>query len=403
MAAEWSDAARQVRVRVAEEMTAACATQWGQDVEAVVLTGSLARGEATIGRHGDHWEVLGDVECVVVLRRAVRLPSASVHAALQETVENGLKARGVRSHVSMAVVHAAYLERLEPSVFAYELRECGQVLSGDGSVLTLVPEFRAGDIPREDAWRLLCNRLIEYLETLVSGERGHEGQYRVIKLYLDMATSFLVFAQAYAPTYQARARRLNELAVRSSPPVDVPLPLEAFAARVDECTRLKLGNPDRHDMVARAGSERLGICWPDTLAWARGLWRWELARLVEASNDLSDDVLIARLMRRQPARQRIRGWVHVMREQGWTRSWRQWGRWLRLGIQGSPRYHVYAAANEVLAESLGMPGGSNGAGRRDPVRSLDRLPMTWSGGGGWREVAGDVVRNYHRFLETTRA
>jgi hypothetical protein len=114
-------------------------------------------------------------------------------------------------------------------------------------------------------------------------------------------------------------------------------------------------------------------------------------------------------MDRQPLRDRLRGWFHLVRTEGWLRSWKLWPRFLRLALRGSPRYHVYAVAAGVFADLASrLPG--EGEPATDPkalVRGAE-LPVApprdpEDGSGGWRRAAGDVLWNYERFLMSTRS
>jgi len=374
----------------------------GQSLRGLILTGSLARNEATTLSDGGRTRLLGDAEFMLVFEPAASLPSAAEVAAIQQRVEQGLAAQRILAHITLSTCHPRYLQRLEPHIFAHELHACGRVVAGDADLLSLVPAFPVSAIPLEDAWRLLANRLVEQLAMLTERGRANEGPgldrpYRAVKLYLDMATSLLVFAGHYAPTYRERAERLSHLASSDG---DWPFPLTDFAARISECTRLKLeASPESLTKVD--GSE--------ALSWARRLWRWELARLTGADRRLSDRELLLRLMRAQPLAQRLRGWLYVARRHGWRRGGRHWARWTLRALQGSPRYGVYAAASALVfgLPALTGPVGSEIGAAADLTELRRWLPVVSSPSiaapGAWQALAADIVWNYHEFLVETRA
>jgi hypothetical protein len=389
------DAAEAKRV-VLEEARRAVAEVARGAARALVLTGSLARDEGTVRRQAEGLIMLGDAEFLLVLDRGARL-SSDVDMALSHAVEAAAFGRGVQCAVDIAVVHDDFLRTLPPHIFTYELRACGQVIWGDHSILSLIPPPRAGGIDREDAWRLLANRLVEHLAVRDDAEPAAalpwRTEYRVVKLFLDMATSLLVFTGDYAPTYRQRAERLRDLAARGSG--GLPFPLLDFARRVEECTRWKVGT-DHHR-------------WrPDNLAeearsYARELWRWELQHLTGLDGVADERTLMATWMRAQPYRVRLRGWLFAVRRCGWLKGWRRWPHFARLAARSSPRYLIYAAAADLaFARPEGAANGRDG--QRDPAALTQYLPLTDPGRG--RDpgaLARAIARNYRELVVGTRA
>jgi len=372
-------------------------------LRAVVLTGSLARNEGTFVKDEQGLRLLGDAEVMLVFDERVALPSANALAVIREKIKERIRRRGVHAAVTLAAVGPNYLRRLPPSIFAYELRACGETVAGDPTVLGLIPSFTAADIPSEDAWRMLANRLAEQLESvdeLLGGRStlSPEAHYRTVKLYLDMATSFLVFVGDYAPTYAERARNLVRLAESAGGTTSWPFPLGPFADDVASWTAWKVS---ASSLVVDA--ER--VFWERAMNHAKALWGWELARLQGLDREGTPSALMSRWMRRQPLDTRLRGWAHVARARGWHRSWRLWPRWLRQVWEGSPRHLVYRAASTLMFEL------SDGV--EDPHLSRDLghlrrdLPVGWwlgeSEDDSLGTLAGATLANYRTFLRETRA
>jgi hypothetical protein len=382
-----------------------CAAAFAPRLRATILTGSLARDEGTFQRTEKGTLLLGDAEFVLLFHDQFPLPPADEVAALASAVAERLQREGLHASVELSPCHSRYLRSLEPHVFAYELKRCGRVVGGDPGALSLVPTFSCERIPREDAWRLLCNRLLEQLEPMATlrwpcARPPRAVRYRTAKLYLDMATSFLLFAGAYAPTYRDRAQALRRLADRAGASVDCPLPLDAFASRVEACTRYKLD---------ATGGEDLGTwsSWREALDQAHALWRWELARMTGASEEASDRALRERWRRRQPARARVRGWLHVLRGQGWHRSWRQWRRWSGMAMRSAPRQWVYAAGTELVF-ALSRQLDAERPPEIDCAELTSWLPMRAralpeAGRAPWQQAAHEVSLNYRELLAGTRS
>jgi hypothetical protein len=265
--------------------------------------------------------------------------------------------------------------------------------------LNLAPRFSTFDIPLEDGFHLLVNRLIELLEAISEAtdiERiTGTVRYRATKLLLDMATSFLLFQRHYESTYRGRATRLATLA---STMAVAPIPLNRFAEQVWLATRYKLG-----------GSRRSPIDSTEDLLTLIGdvhsLWNWELERLTGANSGPRDDDLMGRWLSKQNMVERIRGWASLAKRHGMLASVKSLPRWIRQVPKGSPRRLIYAVASE---EFFALPALLAGGECDDDVwrqQLHQRLPVisgsrTFS---SWRHAVKAIAWNYHHFLEPTRS
>lgn len=391
---------------ICEMVASVCLSSFGDSLRAIILTGSLARDEATFQRAGEGWTLRGDAEFFLIFHTGAPLPGRPQTLSIGERIEEVLSGRELHARIDLSAVHPVYLQRLPKHVSSYELRNRGRVIYGDTGILALIPEFQASELSREDAWRLLNNRLIELLEILAespSASAGQPGrlQYRAVKLYLDMATSLLIFAGSYAPGYREREEKLRGLAERDAEGYHWPFDLRPFVRQVSNCTRWKLRPFD--DLPERTSS----FC-SSALDYARLLEKWELQQLTGAEEQFSDADLLRRWMQRQPARKRIRGWLYVLRACGWHRSWRHWPRWIRLARKASPRSWVYAAAIESLARLPNANGSADLPCKddREFLRIGQWLPVVSSSpssAGDWQWLATEIATNYHQFLERTRS
>jgi hypothetical protein len=175
-----------------------------------------------------------------------------------------------------------------------------------------------------------------------------ELHYRAVKLFLDMATSLLVFLGAYEPSYGRRAQRLQDMADRGEEGTVAPFALNAFARRVRECTRWKIAG----------GGEcggNLELC-REALDYACQLWRWELAQLTAAPAVTPPEALFAGIASRQSAFQKLRGWLYAARRIGWLRGAPSWPRWLAMSARCTPRYYIYEAAWRLATGMAEIPG-----------------------------------------------
>lgn len=392
-----------LRQAVAEKTAELCLRKYSGNVLGLVLTGSLARDEATWAPDGAGWKLLGDAEFLLALRPEFAEPPRAAVDALAKEIQSALRREGIAAYVQLAPVYPRYFRDLRPSVFAYELQECGRVVWGDTSLLALIPHFTAAQIPLEDAWRMLANRMVELLEatTQAAGQQVPESlRYRTVKLYLDMATSLLLFAGEYAPGYRERQRRLQVLADRDPAAKSWPFALAPFAQQVSTATDLKLQGGWLSP--AEEGWE----IWREAVRYARLLWDWEIARLSAAPAGKAGDELMRGWMRQQ-AVAGLRGWMFTWRASGWLRSFRYWPRWLRLAIGGSPRYWVYRAAHLLFCHLPGALSAGSQVQAKDFAAAWRALPVVRRANSGqapsWKELVEEVCWNYHRFVEPTRA
>jgi len=411
-----------------------CAERCGGRLRAIVLTGSLARGEATFVNQGGRWRLLGDAEFLLVFKEDNVLPPTPSISGLEREIERHLLQGGLSGHVELSPVHTRYLRTMPPEIFAFELRTYGQVVWGERQILRLIPAFSASAIPLEDGWGMLCNRVVEFLEVIdLAVEKpvdpSPDGRYRMIKLYLDMATSYLLFQGAYAPTYRERADRLRglvrsrEVEGREVEGCRCPFPLRDFAERAVYCTKLKLQAGRGVDAYSGENGFESMFSWEVLVAYAKELWRWEMEQLLSERSAawqfkarrrelamVSDHALMRRWMQLQPVHERLRGWASALRRCGWRRSWQHWPHWVKLGWRGSPRYWVYAAACEHFFRLPGIVNGDRSSPEVDSelqrIRSWLPVPGDLPGIGGnlgWRDVASAIAWNYQKFLKGTRA
>lgn len=387
-----------LRQAICAETLAACLVYFPYELCAIILTGSLARDEATFAFESGASVLRGDAEFCLVFENQPALPAASHILRIAGDISRQLAGKNICAKIDLSAVHLPYLRRLPPHIFSYELRECGEVIHGDTEILKLIPGFQAHELDKEDAWRLLCNRLIELLEAdaedRISGAACSQlTQYRIAKLYLDMATSLLVFLGAYAPTYRSRREAICRLAADDAARAKYPFPLAKFARAVSRCTDEKLGARGAHDSDFPA--ERR-----EAIEYAHLLWRWELAQLLELKPmPISDEELVLRWMRQQPLKRKIRGWLYVAGACGWHKNFRQWPRWACLALRGSPRHWIYFVAAELSFD---------GPKLRDLRALSSLLPLTvrttnQASPDDRRALAAAVAWNYHKCVTGTRA
>lgn len=311
-------------------------------VEAVILTGSFARGEGTVLRQGRGFRVLGDVEFLVILRSSDEWPAVRrrmVELGQRATAELGHGGLTATIEYTPADIH--YLRRrIRPCMFACDLREHGKVLWGRDDILEEIPPFGRESIPPEDAVELVMNRILELLtveKRSADADRETYG-YQLVKTVLDIAGSALCFNGRHLPSYGERPRAFRQL-THAMPELRDALPaIDELQAELESAARCK-ARPTLDLLVRRDGAELQAL----VLGWAKALWLWEMRRLLGRPSAAFPDIVSAYLWR-EPIRTRLRGWVkywwHPLRPSGMLSPWRA----SRLLFRASPRRLAYAAA-----------------------------------------------------------
>jgi len=394
------DPERQIAQAISELSVRAFST----GLRSVVLTGSLARGEATWFYDDSSARLAGDADVLIVFENRAALPPADHVARLKHQAEAHLRAEGIHAEVGLSAVDPGYLRALQPHIFAYELVKHGKVIWGDTRILCLVPPFSPTDIPLEDGFRLLLNRMIELLDAVCEidsyGSVTEKVRYRAMKLVLDTCTSYLLFEGQYESTYRERARRLGELATTTS--TSQPLPLSSFAARVAEVTRVKLGECD-------ALTEEKSTDLTELIDETHSIWRWELDRLTQSESSASDQELLHKWIVDQAPSARLRGWASIVKRSGTVQSLGHVPHWIVAAAKGSPRRLIYAAASELFFALPALLSSDGEPYHESRWRQLSaKLPVPTNSGSAlpdcaWRRLGNSIVFNYRCFLEATRS
>jgi len=382
-----------------------CTDAFRNQLRALILTGSLARDEASVVRNENSWAVRGDAEFMIVFEKNAALPAIAALGEIRLRIENDLLRQNVQCKIDLSVVHQDYFQHLPAHIFTYELKHCGRVIAGDECILQSIPDYSAEDLSREDAWRLLCNRLLEILECAaeLSDENNPPSaalRYKILKLYLDMATSFLVFVRAYAPTYGERRDVLQRLSGQKTTSEQYPFELGSFADLVANCTAQKLiSQPD--------GERSIELSCRAAIQTAHALWRWELARLVGAKTELTDLELFNMWISLQPFKKRVRGWFYILRACGRQQSYLVFLQWLKLR-KASPRHWIYLVASTLLfqltaANSPRMRIQDANCASLSSYLPIRKMTAKNQAAPSWEDLAYDVVWNYQQFLVGTRA
>ena len=153
----------EAKFRVSDTMLRWCLLGLEARLKALILTGSLARNEATWQQTDQGIHFLSDAEFIVIIKDKAEIPSPELVTLVCSGAEEELRNKGVLCKLSFGAVHESFLSSLGETIFGYELLTCGEVLYGDPDLLRKRSRY-VTHVSEEDAWRMLANRTVELLE-----------------------------------------------------------------------------------------------------------------------------------------------------------------------------------------------------------------------------------------------
>ncbi|MGH9318288.1 MAG: hypothetical protein ACRD21_23940 [Vicinamibacteria bacterium] len=328
--------------------------------DAVILTGSFSRGEGSILLSNPRHRILGDIEFLMIARPPFDFPTLRRDMKqLGSKATDHLRGAGYEAIIEYSPAGRSYLERaLRPAIFSFDLLTHGKTVAGDPRLLESIPRFGPAEIPREDAVRLVMNRMMEIHSLRVQRNMEPvEEAYLGVKTILDLAGSLLAFQGRYVSGYGARLRAAQALDDEAS----FPRALEGELARA---VPMKL-HPDEREILRSAPP------LSDALDLAMDVWRWEMARLVTGEDTRE---LLYGFLASERIWQTARGWIkyytHPLRPPEEMISLL---RNLRLFFRASPQRLAYASALMAHhAERSGEAGESDEAARLLPSAGADQ-------------------------------
>ncbi len=357
-------------------------------LEAVILTGSTARGEASVLPTASGFRLLGDLEFLAIARAPFdwrRLRWQMTTLSDRATQEIGAACR--EAIIEFGPAGRVYLQRnIRPCIFAYDLRTHGQVVWGPPDILMAITPFEIGEIPPEDALNLLMNRLIERLVSsyAVPGADSADSwgnAYGAVKFILEVAGSALACAGGHVSCYQERGRRFDAL-LQAEPTLATALSdIDAFSGWLKAAIACKL-EPSPQRLTDLQQALPLSQC----ARWGRELWLWQIRRLLGGTLESFHDALDA-YIRRESMALRLKGWAKFFRHPLRPPGTLSWPRLARLMPQSSPQTLTYAAALLLLAglTHAGGPDWQHRVRALLPVRcdALPPEPLVNAIGGLW--------------------
>jgi hypothetical protein len=318
--------------------------------EALVLVGSMARGEASVLQTEKGLICLSDMEFLLAVRtdRKARQRMQAVRV-LMEQVTKEANSRGLECSFEFTPTGLSYFRTARPCIFASEVYRHGKVVWGDPSLLRTMPD---ASIPKIDALYLVCNRLIEQLvwRQRIYTDDGLEANrlfaYSLVKTYVDLGTSLLIFADSYESTYAQRAGRLASLRNLLSGEID---DFDVLLDKISASSLLKL-RPEKEliDPLAKDVALRR---WAELASFVLRVWKWEVRQLANgAYKDETDQV--EHFARNCSPWERVRDWAKLAKLVAVQGHFSDFMR--ATYLHGAPKNRLYIEAAVRYAQLAGL-------------------------------------------------
>ena len=369
----------------------ACA---GEGLEALLVSGSHATGEAVWTTHAGRDVSLSDLDLYAVLRDEALCNHARARARARRA--QGLEQMGdaLAGPLEIAFVTRAGLAAMPARPGTVELARSGRVLHGDAAVLATLPRWQPAAVSADERLRLLENRAFELLWALAQPRTGLpalRARHAVLKTALDLARVRL-FARGECPAEAAAivaaARALGEPAAQPSWLVGA---WEALAPFLDEAVVWRRAG-------ARASlSGELAPAWRAVVrAWCAVWW----GEAVTGASPAEPFARAARAARRGSLARRVRRSLAFRSADGSGPAWPE--RLLRAA-QGTPELRIPGSAAMLLLAAAPATEAPRLSG--EALRALRSLGVTRAE--RFEDAAGEVVsawdRMLHEGLRTERA
>jgi len=355
----------------AEELVSFCKEsvvsmyEW-DDISGIILTGSFSRGEGSIIKTpSNDFYVLGDVEFMIVLSSNKVLAETYIRfSEIAKNISDLLLQKMIHCEVDLGPVSFTYFKNAKPKIFNIELKKNGKTVYGETDYLDQMPLYDVTDIPQEDAFNLLSNRIIEQLILYESLTGMHEinflqANYQLTKLYLDIGGSLLAFTGNYETTYAKRLEKLKELSISGTSDINIdPVNFKKLYHEVENATRWKLlpqyenfflNEPEMSNVDSKTLLiNKLGLAINDV----KILWLWEMKKLYSLNDSEDLNYTVNKLKRNECFMKKIKGWAKLMYLHIKYKKEFSMKRIIRLFFLGSPRSlvnicaaHTYFAIN----------------------------------------------------------
>jgi hypothetical protein len=227
------------------------ATEVIPGLEALVVGGSVGRGEAVAQQVDGGIRLVSDIEAYLVgSSRSLRDDAKRLSEQLSTETGTDFSVAWLDSRRLRRGAGKNLSFRRSPTLHQYELLETGRVLRGEWP---RVQRFEAAELPLAEGVRLILNRLIEATPHVI--DRSAAMPFWLDKVLVACGAAMLIAESDYEPSQRRQWQRLQEVLPVVGPHWQLDLELQAlilgaYARRLGESGRPA---PDRHSVAAVAG------------------------------------------------------------------------------------------------------------------------------------------------------
>ncbi|MDY6834482.1 MAG: hypothetical protein SVY53_06755 [Chloroflexota bacterium] len=193
---------------------------------ALILGGGFARGEGTAKVIDGVVHPINDYDITIVTEEPLSFSKNTLNTLALElskkitnTSFSFTESTNVfHFYLDFRCMTTKELMRLPPLLKYYELKHSGKVIYGDQSILDLIPNYQIKDMPREDGFRFLFNRMsllveffrTKYLRKDMSIQEKESLLYFISKMNMSIAEALTLLSNTFEPSYVQRANILEK-------------------------------------------------------------------------------------------------------------------------------------------------------------------------------------------------
>ncbi len=186
--------------------------QAAPDTEAILLTGGFGRGEGSVISSGGNHRPLNDYDLLVACDEGLRSKLKSVGCRLAGKI-------GI-DYVDIGPLHPDWFDKLRLTLFAFDVKYGTQTIWGNESLLESIPAFAPSEIPLEEGYQLLQNRIAGLLlglkPHLFQSTQWAESEsafliHQIAKAAISIGDFRLLSLGDYSCSYKQRLDRLLNL------------------------------------------------------------------------------------------------------------------------------------------------------------------------------------------------
>jgi len=384
-----------------------------EQLEAIILTGGMTRGEGSVARH---LKIYSDIDLLIVLKnnyyytRAVKeLP------ILAKRISVELREKELCSHVDYGPLLEEHLRGMTAKMFTVELKEHGKVIWGNENVLENIHDLKTKDIPRDDAINLLFNRMMGQLIFLDDIEKNNQNElefavYHNGKIFVDLAGSLLAFIGEYETTYQKRAEKFKKIIKREDYSW-IRERIPNIAEEVDFWTEFKI-DPDLSKIAHKYGYStdnldlnKLGLqIWMELADYVKTLWIWESNQYLKCKWTEDPIILAKNYFKKESIKSKVMEWINFSKHPHLDKNNFSYKRMIRLLKYGSPLLLAYISGAQIYFNTPNIYSNEITPNIERNLSFAEKFTPVFSGGsaniyGKWQILKNDTINTWRTIIK----